>query len=110
MSNQDGYAAIETRHALSTHDRECEATVLAALLSHRQQFKGSVRELYDALSAQTPIQAGTHEFLLDDATRLARAAAARGGEVRLDIYEGMHHVFQRALGLDAAAAFARRHG
>ncbi len=28
MSNRDGYAAIETRHALSTHDRECVATVL----------------------------------------------------------------------------------
>lgn len=62
------------------------------------------------------IQVGTDELLLDDATRYAAAAATRGGEVRLDIYEGMHHVFQGDItldaarhALDAAAAFITRH-
>jgi epsilon-lactone hydrolase len=60
---------------------------------------------------------GTDELLLDDALRYAKAAAERGGEVRLDIHEGLHHVFQRSTSelpsarraLDAAAGFIARH-
>lgn len=48
------------------------------------------------------IQVGSDELLLDDATRYARAAAALGGEVKLDVYEGMHHVFQSSIKLEAA--------
>lgn len=63
------------------------------------------------------IQVGSDELLLDDARRYAAAAAARGGVVRLDIYQGLHHVFQRAVAelqgarhaLDAAAAFIGAH-
>ena len=63
------------------------------------------------------IQVGSDELLLDDSRRYATAAAARGGEVRLDIYEGLHHVFQRSTwdlpsarrALDDVAAFLARH-
>ncbi|MXP58287.1 alpha/beta hydrolase [Pantoea sp. Taur] len=62
------------------------------------------------------IQVGTEELLLDDATRLAAQLAEQGGEVQLDIYQGMHHVFQRDIRLDAtrhaldsAACFIRQH-
>ncbi|WFR94097.1 alpha/beta hydrolase fold domain-containing protein [Rhizobium tumorigenes] len=63
------------------------------------------------------IQVGTDELLLDDARRYAAAAATRGGEVRLDIYDGLHHVFQRSTeelpsagnALDAAAQFLSDH-
>lgn len=63
------------------------------------------------------IQVGTEELLLDDARRYARAAAERGGEVALEIFEGMHHVFQRAVGQlpgadaawDLAASFISAH-
>ena len=63
------------------------------------------------------IQVGTDELLLDDARRYAVAAAGRSGEVSLDIYEGLHHVFQIAVeelpsarvALDAAAEFLSRH-
>ncbi|MBK0093203.1 alpha/beta hydrolase [Erwinia sp. S59] len=62
------------------------------------------------------IQVGTEELLLDDATRLAAQLAEHGGEVQLDIYQGMHHVFQRDIRLDAArhaldiaASFIRQH-
>jgi len=62
------------------------------------------------------IQVGTEELLLDDATRLAAQLAEQGGEVQLDIYQGMHHVFQRDIRLDAAhhaldtaARFIRQH-
>lgn len=62
------------------------------------------------------IQIGSEELLLDDATRLASKVAESGGAVQLDIYDGMHHVFQRDIQLDAArhaldtaAAFIHRH-
>lgn len=38
------------------------------------------------------IQLGSDERLLDDARHYADAAAARGGKVILEIYEGLHHV------------------
>jgi hypothetical protein len=57
------------------------------------------------------------ELLLDDARRYATAAGARGGVVHLDIYEGLHHVFQRSTvelasardALDNAARFIATH-
>jgi acetyl esterase/lipase len=60
---------------------------------------------------------GANEVLLDDARRYAEAAADKGGEVQLDIFEGLHHVFQGAAkdlptarrALDAVAGFLNRH-
>jgi acetyl esterase/lipase len=40
------------------------------------------------------IQAGSHEILLDDATRLAARAAAADVAVRLEVAPGVPHVFQ----------------
>ena len=40
------------------------------------------------------IQAGSHEILLDDATRLAAHAAAADVAVRLEVTPGVPHVFQ----------------
>ena len=40
------------------------------------------------------IQAGSHEILLDDATRLATHAAAADVAVRLEVTPGVPHVFQ----------------
>lgn len=74
--------------------------------------------LYARPAALPPllIQVGSDELLRDDATRYAELAARAGGEVQLDIYEGLHHVFQRDIALaatrqalDAAAAFINRH-
>lgn len=63
------------------------------------------------------IQVGADELLFDDARRYAVAAGEKGGEVHLDIFEGLHHVFQRSTqhlpsarrALDHAAAFLSRH-
>jgi acetyl esterase/lipase len=52
--------------------------------------------LYGDLSRLPPllIQVGTDEHLLDDARRLADRAARAGSPVQLEIWQGMHHVFQ----------------
>jgi acetyl esterase/lipase len=63
------------------------------------------------------IQAGTREIFLSDAVRLYQALDAAGVEVKLDVYEGMTHVFQRmlaeapegALALTKMKTFLERH-
>lgn len=62
------------------------------------------------------IQVGTDERLIDDATRYARRAEQAGVAVWLEVWEGLHHVFQLDVAhldssrraLDRAAAFLRR--
>ena len=44
----------------------------------------------------TYIQVGSNEILLDDSTRLRDRMKADGVVVRLDVFEGMWHVFQMA--------------
>ena len=44
---------------------------------------------------QMLIQVGSDELLLDDATRLAQRASVHGADVRLTVFSGMWHVFQR---------------
>jgi epsilon-lactone hydrolase len=71
--------------------------------------------LYGDLSRLPPllIQVGSDERLLDDARQYAERAAGAGSPVRLEVWEGMHHVFQvdvahlrtSGVALDRAAAF-----
>jgi acetyl esterase/lipase len=57
---------------------------------------GLISPVFADLSGLPPmiIQAGSHEVLLDDATRLARQAATADVEVTLDVTPGVPHVFQ----------------
>ncbi|MFG1933962.1 alpha/beta hydrolase [Mycobacterium sp. NPDC048908] len=63
------------------------------------------------------IQVGSDEILLDDSRRFADAVAGRGGTVELEVWQGMHHVFQLNVeqliparrALDTAAEFISRH-
>jgi acetyl esterase/lipase len=63
------------------------------------------------------IQAGSHEILLDDATRLAARAAAADVAVTLEVTPGVPHVFQGFAAildegdaaLTSAAKFIRAH-
>jgi acetyl esterase/lipase len=78
-----------------------------------------VSPIFADLSGLPPllIQAGTHEVLLDDATRLAVKAAADHVAVVLDVTPGVPHVFQAFAGildegnaaLDRAARFVSDH-
>jgi epsilon-lactone hydrolase len=74
---------------------------------------GLISPIFADLSGLPPlvIQAGSHEVLLDDAVRLARAAAAADVEVTLQITPGVPHVFQAYLAiLDEGAAALDRAG
>ena len=57
---------------------------------------GLVSPIFADLTGLAPllIQAGSHEILLDDATRLATHAAAADVAVRLEVTPGVPHVFQ----------------
>jgi monoterpene epsilon-lactone hydrolase len=80
---------------------------------------GLISPLFADLSGLPPllIQAGSHEILLDDATRLAARAAAADVAVTLDVTPGVPHVFQgfalmldeARAALDRASAFIRSH-
>jgi acetyl esterase/lipase len=71
--------------------------------------------LFGDLSRLPPvlIQVGSDERLLDDARQYSERAAGAGSPVRLEVWEGMHHVFQvnvahlqtSGVALDRAAAF-----
>jgi monoterpene epsilon-lactone hydrolase len=95
------------------------ANAAATYLNGTAAQDGRASPLF-ALPAHLPplaIQVGTDELLFDDARRYAVAAVALGGTVHLDIYDGMHHVFQRSTrelasaraALDAAAQFVDMH-
>ena len=65
----------------------------------------------------TLIQVGSDEVLLDDSRRFAKAAEAAGTNVTLEVWQGMHHVFQLNVteiaaarkALDNAARFLNDH-
>jgi monoterpene epsilon-lactone hydrolase len=74
---------------------------------------GLISPIFADLSGLPPliIQAGSHEVLLDDATRLARQAAIAEVEVTLDVTPGVPHVFQAYYAiLDEAASALDRAG
>ena len=108
----------------ATRDRVLTRPILAdaaaAYLGSADPTDGRASPLYDVPDHLPPIalQVGTDELLFDDARRYALAAAQRGNPVQLEIYEGLHHVFQRSTrelasarhALDAIAAFILRCG
>ncbi|HEY6478630.1 MAG TPA: alpha/beta hydrolase fold domain-containing protein [Streptosporangiaceae bacterium] len=68
--------------------------------------------LFAALTGLPPIliQVGTADLLLSDSQRLAAAAGEAGVDVRLEIGEGLPHVYQHVLGTPEAAAATERIG
>lgn len=97
------------------HDylRDCAAKVLGSADPRTPQASplfGDKHHLPPLL-----LQVGTDERLLDDARAYAGQAAAAGVPVKLEVWEGMHHVFQLDVAhlassrraLDRAAEFLR---
>lgn len=94
---------------------EATAYVAAQYLAGADPKDGRASPLYRIPEAPPPIyiQVGANEHLLDDSRRYAALARERGGMVRLDIWEGLAHIFQTnvatlenaRLALDDAAHF-----
>ncbi len=68
--------------------------------------------LFASLSGLPPllVQVGTADLLLSDSQRLAAAAAGAGVDVRLEVGDGLPHVYQLALGTPEAAEATERVG
>lgn len=68
--------------------------------------------LFGSLSGLPPllVQVGTADLLLSDAERLAQAATEAGVDARLEVGEGLPHVYQLMLGTPEAAAATERIG
>jgi epsilon-lactone hydrolase len=92
----------------STHDPIFQRAALAGMLTtFLAGADGKAASPLHNVPASLPpimLQVGANELLLDDARLYAERAAERGGEVHLEIYEGLHHVFQRLVDLAAARA------
>lgn len=100
---------------LITHDylQDCARKYLGG----RDAIDPLASPLFGVLRGLPPllIQVGTDERLLDDSRQFAARAARAGVPVRLEIWEGMHHVFQLDVAhlessraaLDRAARFLR---
>jgi len=71
-------------------------SIAMAYLRGKDPKNPLVSPLYADLKGLPPmlIQAGSIEVLLDDSVRLAEHAKASGVEVKLEVWEGMTHVFQ----------------
>jgi monoterpene epsilon-lactone hydrolase len=86
-----GKAAVDP--ALTPQGLRRRAVDYAAAGDRRAEL---VSPIFADLTGLPPllIQAGSHEILLDDATRLAGRAAAADVAVRLEVTPGVPHVFQ----------------
>jgi epsilon-lactone hydrolase len=107
-------ATMETKRDLDPLlSRELLEPRVADYTQGQDAARDLISPMFADLSGLPPliIQAGSHEVLLDDALRLARAAAIADVEVTLDITPGVPHVFQSfSAMLDEAAAALDRAG
>jgi monoterpene epsilon-lactone hydrolase len=91
----------------------------AAYLGSAAREDPRASPLFGTMAGLPPllIQVGTDEVLLDDSRRFALAAVNAGSAVRLEVWEGMHHVFQLNVeqlvsarrALDSAGEFLSSH-
>lgn len=94
---------------LTPGDRDAGPDAYAPVADRRNPYVSPVYGDYRRGFPPTLIQVGTREWLLSDAVREYQAIDAAGGDVTLDVYEGMPHVFQNVLHgtLEAQRAYAK---
>ena len=90
-------------HSRNAHDPWFDAAdipVVAAYYCREDQVRDPlVSPVYAEVTGLPPmhIQVGDDEILLSDATRLAEKIRAAGGEVDIEVFPDMWHVFQAFL-------------
>ncbi|MGJ8523785.1 Acetyl esterase [Carnimonas sp. R-84981] len=82
------------RDALLPAERLSEC--ISAYCPHRSLEEPEISPLFGDLAdiAPTLLQVSDNEILLDDSTRMAERIRAAGGEVELDVWRGLWHVWQ----------------
>jgi acetyl esterase/lipase len=82
--------------------------VIALYLDGTDASNGLASPIYLDLRSLPPLRlhVGDDEMLLDDSRRFAQRAEAAGVDVRLDVWEGMLHVFPTALNMFEASRTA----
>ena len=96
----------ETRAAADPYFTRAQADSLVPLyLGHHDPKDPLASPLYGNLAGLPPIRVhvGDDELLLDDSLRYVERAVAAGVDARVDIWEGLPHVFPSSVGQLAAA-------
>lgn len=115
----DSYYTLESQDTLDYRTQLHNAALAYADPSqHRHPYVSPVYADYRIGFPATLIQGGTKEIFLSNCIRLYQAMDQAGVDVKLDLYEGMWHVFQALgitdipevdLALRKTAAFLRSH-
>ena len=106
--NGDTYATLRDVDPVYRYDAHLApmAAAYAAPEDQKQPYVSPVYGDYAKGFPPTLVQGGTHELFLSNFVRQYQAIEAGGGEARLDLYEGMPHLFQRLLPDSAEARLA----
>lgn len=113
----DSYSANEGRDAYVRWKGQQERFAKAYRGGARvtDPFVSPVHQTWDAPVPPTLLTTGTRDLFLSDSVQLARTMRASGGDVDLQVWEGMWHAFQNDASSPEAqeclahtAAFARR--
>ena len=82
------------------------AALVETYLDGKAAVDPEASPLFGDLAGLPPLRVhvGGDEMLLDDSRRYVARAVAAGVDARLDVWQGMQHVFQSGVGTLAAAA------
>ena len=97
----DTFTTLKRADPLLVYELRLEnfAAAYASPADHRNPYVSPVYGDFSKGYPPTLIQGGTKEVLLSDFVRLYQALDTAGQTVKLDLYEGMPHVFQVVPGL-----------
>ncbi|ESQ82080.1 hypothetical protein AEAC466_19375 [Asticcacaulis sp. AC466] len=100
-----GASMTERAEADPLLTRDMLSRTAALYLNGQAADMETASPLYGSLADLPPIHihVGEDEILLDDARRYARRAQAAGSDVRLNVWQGMAHVFPANVGTLAAS-------
>lgn len=95
----DSYETLKNAEPLYSYERHLKPAALAYAPEHEHKnpYISPVYGSFDKRFPPTLIQGGTKEIFLSNFVRLYRALEDAGVDVKLDLYEGMVHVFQAKL-------------